>query len=296
MHKTLLCAVALIAIGLPQNPSPVRLDPAEGERLVSEKPEPVYPHLAKMLKLQETVTVEANVSAAGAVVSARYLKGNPVFKTAALTAVKQRRYKPHLIDGKAAAFVTTIDLLFSLGVSPDEYERQQQISRKYFEASDKCRDLLRGKKLAEAEAACQTAVQFAEQLLPERLLEKMGAYEMLGHVLLEQRRFREALAHYTRSLEVVGSKVDDTDAEIAQAYGNIAIAHHALRELDEARAFYRRAERTYQNAIVAIDDEWFARRYRKSLRQLLELHLVAAEQSGATAEADEIRKLMGSLP
>jgi lipase chaperone LimK len=36
--------------------------------------------------------------------------------------------------------------------------------------------------------------------------------------------------------------------------------------------------------------------YMKALRNLLEYHLTAAQDAGAISEADEIRKLMKSLP
>ena len=59
----------------------VRLTPDEAEKLVIEKPEPIYPDVAKMLKLQGVVKVQAVVSKTGTVVSSKVIDRNPLFKT-----------------------------------------------------------------------------------------------------------------------------------------------------------------------------------------------------------------------
>ena len=49
------------------------------------------------------------VSETGAVLSASYLSGHPLVAKAVLEAAKLRKYKPHIKDGKAQQFITTVE-------------------------------------------------------------------------------------------------------------------------------------------------------------------------------------------
>ena len=80
-------------------------------------------------------------------------------------------------------------------------------------------------------------------------------------------------------------------------------AYHLMRDLEKAREFYRKAEKVYQNAYASIgdgdSDEWVKttkQSYIKSLKTLLEYHITAAQDAGASSEAEEIRKLLKGLP
>lgn len=286
-----------------QAKSQVRLRPEEADRLVLDRPAPQYPHMARLLKQQDTVIVEATISASGAVVSAEVLTGEAVFRSAAVDAVIKRRYKPHVVNGQPTPFVTTVEVVFSLGIAKAEYDRDRKIGEQYFPQVDKCRSLVRSENWKEAERACTRAVEVAEMFRNGRELEKMGAYELSGHVMRGQKRYREALDYYSRARDVVRSKLDEKDAELGELYGVMAITHHLLRELDKARDLYRQAERVLQAAYVNmgggdVDEETenIRRRYIKTLRTLLQYHLAAAEDAGATSEIEEIKKLMKSLP
>jgi len=61
------------------------------------------------MRLQGTVKVAVTVSETGSVSSTKVVSGHPLLVTAAIDAVKHYRYKPYLADGKAAAFVTTVE-------------------------------------------------------------------------------------------------------------------------------------------------------------------------------------------
>jgi tetratricopeptide (TPR) repeat protein len=118
-----------------------------------------------------------------------------------------------------------------------------------------------------------------------------------------QKRFDEAISYYSRALAVARPRVNDTDAEAGRIYGRIAIAYHAMRNLDKAREFYRRATKTYQIAYSNINEEEVTeegiemkRGYLKMLRSILEFHLLAAEQAGESGEVKEIKKEIESLP
>jgi tetratricopeptide (TPR) repeat protein len=133
-------------------------------------------------------------------------------------------------------------------------------------------------------------------------MERMRAHEFLGHLLLQQKRYDEAVKSYQRALSVVGANLSEDDATLARLWGNLAISHHFLRDLGKARAYYKKAEQIYQNAYTAMgsgdSDEWVGttkQEYLKSLETLLDYHLLAAREAGATAEVEEISKLKQKL-
>lgn len=298
-QNAVLLSVIFFTFCFGQATAQTRIDPEEAEKLVIEKPTPVYPANAKVLGAKGVVRVEVIVSELGAVTSAKATSGHPFLRKAAVDAVKLRKYKPHTVAGKPTLFVTDVYIGIPEGTpvnSPVEYEEQEQVAERYFVEEKKCRELVRRQKWDEAEKVCMVAVRIADQLAKERSLEKMSAYQMYGYALMELKRAQEALTYFTRALDAVRAKTDEKGAEVARLYGDIAIAHHALRELDKAREMYRKSAATYQLAITDIDDEEFAKRYRASLKKLLEYHLIAAEQAGATTEVEEIKKTIQSIP
>jgi TonB family protein len=285
----------------------VRLGSEEATKLVIQAPLPLYPEIARIAHVRGLVKVEAIVSEQGIVTSARVISGHPLLQNAALIAVKGSKYKPHTIADKAVAFITIVDLVFPPGtLSKDEkqeYERDSELADQYFKSMKICRGLMKEEDWKEAEKTCAAVVTFAEKLSDDRAMEKMSANETLGHVFVRQRRFPEAIDYYQRAMKMAGNKLTESDAELGQLYGDLAIAHHLMRDLDKAREFYRKAEAVYQLAYRSIgngdSDEWVTtmkQEYLKSLRTLIEYHLTAAQDAGAIAEEAEIKKLRESLP
>jgi HEPN domain-containing protein len=83
----------------------------------------------------------------------------------------------------------------------------------------------------------------------------------------------------------------------------MAITYHLLRDLDKARDWYKKAEKILQVAYTSIGDgdsddeiDKMKQSYMRSLKRLLEYHLIAAEDAHAVSEAEGIRKLMKSVP
>lgn len=304
----LLITWVAIAIGAVSVSAQVRLSPEEAEKLVVEKPEPLYPAIAKVARAQGIVRVEIDVSEEGKVTSAKVSAGHPLLQTSAASAVKRRVYRPHIVGGKPAAFVTTVDLIFSLDGSPPpssaNFENDAKVSEKFFKEEGKCRELVRSKTWKEAETVCGSAVKLAERFGHGRELEKMGAYELYGHALMGQNRFEEATEQYKRALDVVAPVIKETDAELASLYGNLAVSYHARQEFKLAFEHYRKAEKTYllAHANIGKDDPEgdpelrFQQRYMKSLKKLLEFHKLAAEQAGAAGELEEVERVTKSLP
>lgn len=83
----LLVAMALVASALAAQTS-------EGDRKVRSKVVPVYPELAKKLRLVATVKVQVTVAPNGNVTQAKAIGGHPLLIAPCVDAAKQWRYEP----------------------------------------------------------------------------------------------------------------------------------------------------------------------------------------------------------
>jgi len=77
------------------------------KRLIRHQP-PVYPAEARKRRMEGTVVLKAVVSEGGKVEGVRLVEGDPTLAAAAISAVKQWRYRPYVRDGKAQAFQTVV--------------------------------------------------------------------------------------------------------------------------------------------------------------------------------------------
>ncbi len=206
-----------------------------------------------------------------------------------------------------AIFISVSSLIFCFGSAFAQRRvpraEPQDLIQRFSAQEDKCRDMVKSRKWKEAEAVCKVAVQLADQFTSDRELEQMGAYEMFGHVLMGQERYQEAITYYSRANEIARPRLNDTNAEVGRLYWDMGIAYHSLRNLDKAREFYRKAEKTYQFAYSKINPEevtedgiMIKQGYMRSLKQILQYHIRAAEQAEAAAEAAELKKQLENLP
>lgn len=76
---------------------------------------PVYPAIAKAAHVEGTVIVEATISPAGGIESARVISGPPILQRAAMDAIQAARYKPYRLNGEATAVEITITVNFHMG-------------------------------------------------------------------------------------------------------------------------------------------------------------------------------------
>lgn len=78
---------------------------------------PQYPEEAVRKRIQGVVRIEATIDKKGDVVEAKVLLSEnpqPLLEEAALTAVKQWKYEPYLVEGKARGVVFTVTVTFAL--------------------------------------------------------------------------------------------------------------------------------------------------------------------------------------
>ena len=73
---------------------------------------PVYPPLAKDLRLQGKVKVQVVISKTGLVESVNVVSRHPLFVQAAIDAVKRWVYQPTLLNGQPVEVATQVNITF----------------------------------------------------------------------------------------------------------------------------------------------------------------------------------------
>jgi protein TonB len=103
----------------PPPPSPRAKDPVRvggsiqaPTKLVNVSP--VYPSIAIAARKEGLVILEAIISEDGSVRDVRSLRPEPLFEEAAITAVRQWRFSPTLLNGERVPIVMTVTVSFTL--------------------------------------------------------------------------------------------------------------------------------------------------------------------------------------
>lgn len=86
----------------------------ELNKKLAHRVEPVYPERAKRQQLEGTVRLRVAVDAEGNVEDVRVLSGSSLFARAAADAVRQWRYEPTLVEGKAVPVTGEVTMTFRL--------------------------------------------------------------------------------------------------------------------------------------------------------------------------------------
>jgi len=102
---TVLAKPAIGVVGAPVS----RMVPAQ---LVTRVP-PAYPEAARHLQLTGKVVLKATITKTGSVGNVEWVSGNEIFRNNALSAVKQWRYKPAMLNGQPTESDLQIILQFN---------------------------------------------------------------------------------------------------------------------------------------------------------------------------------------
>jgi TonB family protein len=92
----------------------VRVDPAEQETRRVKEVKPVYPDIARQAGIEGIVSMRVVISKDGAVEKVEVISGEAALQNAAITAVRQWRYTPFLLDGNPVPVVTIVNLKFQI--------------------------------------------------------------------------------------------------------------------------------------------------------------------------------------
>ena len=93
---------------------PVRLSSDVEASLLIHKVQPVYPALARQIRVQGRVEFTAVISKTGTIENLQLLSGHPMLVAAARDAILQWRYKPTLLNGEPVEVITDIVVNFAL--------------------------------------------------------------------------------------------------------------------------------------------------------------------------------------
>jgi TonB family protein len=91
---------------------PVNLPESAALGLLAQPVDPIYPDIAKASGQRGSVVLQVFIGRDGAVQDAKFLQGSLVFARAAIDAVKQWRFKPYSMNGRAVSVQTVITLNF----------------------------------------------------------------------------------------------------------------------------------------------------------------------------------------
>ena len=94
----------------PTAPAPIGGD-VKPAKLIKSVP-PVYPEIARTQHLSGSVQIDALINADGNVGIMKVLSGPTLLHQAAMTAVKQWKFQPAELDGKATAMHLTVTVQF----------------------------------------------------------------------------------------------------------------------------------------------------------------------------------------
>jgi TonB family protein len=123
MKKAFLIFVALwlLMVGvLLKAENAVRIDAQKRPKIIKQV-KPIYPKEAYAQKIQGAVELEATINTTGDVVGVKVLPAKtpqPLLEKAAVTALRQWKYAPYLIGGKAKAVIFTVSVNFMLAEKP----------------------------------------------------------------------------------------------------------------------------------------------------------------------------------
>ena len=79
------------------------------------KVEPQYPPIAKTAHVSGTVVLHAIIAKDGSIEKLSYVSGPALLMASAMSAVKEWRYRPTMLNGQPVEVDTTVQVVFSLG-------------------------------------------------------------------------------------------------------------------------------------------------------------------------------------
>jgi len=108
-------ATLLASQGVAQvKPQRIRVSQEVAEKLVVERAPLPYPPDARAARVQGSVVLQATIGKDGAVKDLRLVSGHPLLVQAAMSSVKQWKYKPFLLNGEPVEVETQVSVPFTL--------------------------------------------------------------------------------------------------------------------------------------------------------------------------------------
>jgi len=99
----------------PATPSRIKVGGAVQAASLVNKVTPEYPPIAKTAHVSGTVTLHAIIAKDGSIEKLEFVSGPPLLMASAMSAVKEWKYRPTMLNGKPVEVDTTVQVVFSLG-------------------------------------------------------------------------------------------------------------------------------------------------------------------------------------
>ena len=96
---------------------PIKVGSNVQESKLIRRVEPVYPELAKQARVQARVVLVVTVDEEGNISEIKVTRGHPLLYEAAVTAVRQWKYSPTLLNGEPVPVMAIVTVTFSLAAS-----------------------------------------------------------------------------------------------------------------------------------------------------------------------------------
>jgi tetratricopeptide (TPR) repeat protein len=163
-------------------------------------------------------------------------------------------------------------------------------NRLYFDEFDRCRTHNREKRYSQAVDSCRRAIELAQRLPADQILERRSGYIQVGIAYLRQSGPDLAVNFFEKGLDVGGQR--DSDSETGEIYFLIGQAHHVGRQVEKAIEFYDKAENSLRAAFTVMgeDNDEFRSHYPVFISYILEGHLALLTDSNDTLRAAALQK------
>src|SRR5579864_317793 len=103
------------ATNLPQQPpQKLRISQGVSQGLLIKSIDPIYPALARQMRIQGAVELLASIGKDGSITGVKLLSGDSVLSRAAIDAVKQWKYKPYYLNDQPVEIQTQVTVKFKL--------------------------------------------------------------------------------------------------------------------------------------------------------------------------------------
>src|SRR4029077_9803464 len=102
------------AVSLPQHTETVKVSQGVSQGLLVKNVQPVYPSVARQMRIQGNVELLANIGKDGSITKVKVLNGDSTLAQAAIDAVKQWKYKPYYLNGEPVEIQPQVTVKFKL--------------------------------------------------------------------------------------------------------------------------------------------------------------------------------------
>lgn len=138
-------------------------------------------------------------------------------------------------------------------------------------------------------------MELVEKLPASRQNERRSAYALLGHSLLYQKKFSDALIPYRQELTIAQASLKPDEAELGYAYHDMGLALFATGDLQQSRSNYERSMTTLEQARDHIDSAFLKNQYAGTMKTVLQEYALLLRKSGDSSGADAAEQRAQSI-